>query len=350
MISKRKLWTVISIMAVATMLITSCAAPAPQVVEKIVTQVVKEEVQVVQTQVVETVKEVEKVVEKETLVEIQGAVPFPEAVSLDLGGSEVKRQPISEIVTYKALDSYTEPAWITELVNAGKLPPVAERLPKEPQVVLTSGMPTGIGTYGDVWRDFSACPTAGWNHGAGVTAGWFGIESMSFNDQALVQTGPLFRADQDIDPFPGLAKSWEWSADGKELTMNLIEGAKWSDGEPFNADDVIFTWEDYILDPNVNSWVQAGAWTWPDGSVAKLEKVDDYTIKWTFPVEKPVEKFYQMDELISTSCLPTSSSRSIPSTTPTWTTRNSRTRSPRIKLPKSRWGPGSPPNTRPTNC
>jgi ABC-type transport system substrate-binding protein len=35
--------------------------------------------------------------------------------------------------------------------------------------------------------------------------------------------------------------------------MNLIEGAKWSDGEPFTADDVMFTWEGYIVDPNVNS-------------------------------------------------------------------------------------------------
>ncbi len=84
---------------------------------------------------------------------------------------------------------------------------------------------------------------------------------MSNSYDALVQTGPLFRADTDIEPFPQLAKSWEWSADGKQLTMHLIEGAKWSDGVPFNADDVIFTWEDYISDPNVNSWQQGDAWT-----------------------------------------------------------------------------------------
>ncbi len=35
--------------------------------------------------------------------------------------------------------------------------------------------------------------------------------------------------------------------------MKLMEGVKWSDGVPFTADDVIFTWEDYISDPNVNS-------------------------------------------------------------------------------------------------
>ena len=179
------------------------------------------------------------------------SIPYGEPPELDLGGTTVERLPIDQIVTYKALDSYNEPEWVTALVEAGELPPVEERLPAEPKVILAGGMSNGIGVYGDVWRDFSACPTAGWNNGAGVTSGWFGIESMSFNYQALVKTGPLFRADQDLEPFPNLAKSWEWSDDGLQLTMHLIEGAKWSDGEPFTADDVIFTWEDLINDPNV---------------------------------------------------------------------------------------------------
>jgi peptide/nickel transport system substrate-binding protein len=226
----------------------------------------------------------------------EGAIEYPEAPALELGNAEVKRQPIDEIITYQALDEYHEPEWVSELVAQGELPPVEERLPKEPQVLLASGMATGIGTYGDVWRDFSACPTAGWNNGAGVTSGWFGIEAMSWWDTALVQTAPLFRADQDIEPFPQLAKSWEWSEDGKQLTMHLIEGAKWSDGQPFTADDVIFTWEDLILDPNnVRFGAKGDAWTW-DGVQATLEKVDDYTLLWTFPVAKPLEKFYLMDE------------------------------------------------------
>jgi peptide/nickel transport system substrate-binding protein len=224
------------------------------------------------------------------------ASEYLEPPELDLGGTPVQKMAIDQIVTYKALDEYHEPAWVTELVDAGKLPPVAERLPTEPQVILAASMSDGIGVYGDVWRDFSACPTAGWNNGAGVTSGWFGIEAMSFDYQALVKTGPLFRADQDVEPYPNLAKSWEWSEDGMQLTMHLIEGAKWSDGQPFTADDVIFTWEDLILDPNVVRFgPKASGWEW-DGVQATLEKVDDYTILWTFPVEKPVEKFYQMDE------------------------------------------------------
>ena len=232
--------------------------------------------------------------EKPAAVELQGPIPYPEPPQLEVGGEAVKRQPISEIVTYKALPEYKEPAWVTELVNQGKLPPVKERLPKEPQVILTSGMADGIGVYGDVGRFFSACPTAGWNFMAGTTAGWFGIEHYSYAYQALVLTGPLWRVDQDIDPFPNLAKSWEWSEDGTQLTMHLIEGAKWSDGQPFTADDVIFTWEDYISDPNVNSWRKADAFAF-GGVPAKLEKVDDFTIRWTFGVPKPPQALYLMD-------------------------------------------------------
>lgn len=273
-------------------LIVACNAQQPETVTIVETVVVEKEVQgetVTVVETVEVVKEVEKV------VEVQGPIPYPEEVPLNLEEVAVERVPIDQIMTYKALPKYNEPDWITDLVNQGELPPLEDRLPKEPQVVLESGMPDGIGQYGDAWRDFSACPTAGWNHGAGVTAGWFGIEAFSISEGSLVKTGPLYRADQDLEPMPNLAKSWEWSADGKELTMHLIEGAKWSDGEPFTSEDVMFTWEDYINDPNVNSWKTASSWEF-DGKPATLEAIDDYTIKFTFPVEKPVEKYYLMDE------------------------------------------------------
>ncbi len=225
-----------------------------------------------------------------------GTIDFPDPPELDLGGAAVEPLPIDQIVTYKALDEYHEPEWVTALVEAGELPPVEERLPKEPKVILSGGMSDGIGIYGDSWRDFSACPTAGWNNGAGVTSGWFGIEAMSFNYSALVKTGPLFRADQDLEPFPNTAKSWEWSEDGLQLTMHLIEGAKWSDGAPFTADDVIFTWEDLLNDDNVvRNGVKGEAFDL-DGQPSILEKVDDYTIRWTFATPRPMQLFYYMDE------------------------------------------------------
>lgn len=220
---------------------------------------------------------------------------YPEPNDLGLGGGEITRLPMDEVVTYEALPEYHQAPSLDAYVESGELPPVEERLPKEPQVYLTSGMQDGVGVYGDVWRGFSACPTAGYNDMAGTTMGWFGIESYTTRYQGLIKTGPLFRVDQDIEPMPNLAMSWEWSEDGKQLTMHLIEGAKWSDGEPFTADDVIFTWEGYTLDDNVNTGRHLDAWTW-DGEPASLEKVDDYTVMFTFPVEKPLDFWYLLAE------------------------------------------------------
>jgi len=226
---------------------------------------------------------------------VKDPIPFPDAPKLDVGDVTVKRLPINQIVTYKALDSYSEAPVLAKAVADKKLPAVKDRLPKEPQVVLTSGMKDGPGQYGDLWRGFSACPTAGWNNFAGTTAGWFGIESYSTNHACLCKTGPLFRADQDIEPFPNTAKSWEWSADGMSLTFHLIEGAKWSDGQPFTADDVLFTWEGYVTDPNVNSGRKLDAYKYGDKD-ATLEKVDDHTIKFTFGAPKPLSVFYDLNE------------------------------------------------------
>jgi|SwirhirootsSR3_FD_contig_81_1788278_length_2621_multi_2_in_0_out_0_2 peptide/nickel transport system substrate-binding protein len=226
---------------------------------------------------------------------VKPPVPYGDAPKLDVVGGEAKRMPINQIVTYKALDNYSEPDFVKKLVDEGKLPPVKDRLPKEPQVLLSAAMKDGPGEYGDLWRGFSACPTAGWNRQAGVSAGWFGIESYTTNNQSLFKAGPLFRADQDIEPFPNLAKSWSWSDDGMSLTVNLIEGAKWSDGQPFTADDVIFTWEGYVSDPNVNSGVTLDAFKYGDKD-ATLEKVDDYTLKFTFGIPKPLGVYYSLSE------------------------------------------------------
>src|SRR5687767_7799413 len=76
---------------------------------------------------------------------VKPPIPYPDAAPLDVGGAPVNRLPIDQIVTYKAMPEYHQPAWMDKLVEDGTLPPVEERLPKEPQVYLTSGMKDGIG-------------------------------------------------------------------------------------------------------------------------------------------------------------------------------------------------------------
>ncbi|MGB0385016.1 MAG: ABC transporter substrate-binding protein [Ardenticatenaceae bacterium] len=256
------------------------------------------EVEVVVTEIVEVEKEVEVEVEKEVLVNVQGAIPYPEGVPLGTGG-EAKKFALDEMIAYKALDAYSQPEWMDALVADGTLPPVEERLPAEPQVFLESGMSAGLGEYGGVWRDFSAVPTEGWNLCAGQTQGWFGINYIY--SESLVKSGPMFLRSDKVEPLPNLAKDWEWSDDGTELTMNLIEGAKWSDGDGFDSEDVMFTWEDIILDTNVNSWSSRTTWQIDEQDV-ELEAVDEYSIKFTFPTAFPTQMLFNMDFLDFTVC------------------------------------------------
>ena len=199
---------------------------------------------------------------------------------------------VSDIMEYKALPSYSEPEWMTkQFVETGKLPPVAERLPKEPLVYKAGDMPDGTGEYGDVIRHVIGGRPQGWNYAAGQIQGWGGIDIGMY--ECLTRTGPMFEVKADeLEPMPNLAKSWEWSEDGHELTMHLIEGAKWSDGVPFTADDVMFYWDDNIVDPNVKPLNSGGAESFGEGTT--LAKVDDYTVKWTFKDAFPKQYLYTM--------------------------------------------------------
>ena len=199
---------------------------------------------------------------------------------------------IKDIQVFKALPAYSEPDWVTEqFVKAGKLPAVKDRLPKEPLVFLSSNMPTGTGVYGDVMRHVIGGRPQGWNYAAGQVQGWGGIDIGTM--ECLTRTGPLFEVKaNELEPMPNLAKGWDWSADGHTLTMHLIEGAKWSDGVAFSADDVIFNWEDNISDPKIKPLNSAG----PDsfGVGTTLKKVDANTVVWTFKEAFPKQYLYTM--------------------------------------------------------
>lgn len=206
---------------------------------------------------------------------------------------KIKYVERSSILEFKALPEYHEPAWVTDkFVKTGKLPPVKDRLPKEPLVYKTGNMPDGTGVYGDTLRHVIGGRPEGWNYGAGQTQGWGGIDiGLS---ECLTRTAPLFQVEaKDTEPLPNLAKGWEWSPDGHKLTMHLIEGAKWSDGVPFNADDIMFYWEDEVIDPNVSP-LGGGASPEAFGEGTTLKKIDDYTIEWTFKDAFPKQYLYTM--------------------------------------------------------
>jgi peptide/nickel transport system substrate-binding protein len=76
---------------------------------------------------------------------------------------------------------------------------------------------------------------------------------------------------------PALAKSWTVSRDGKQYTLQLRRGLKFSDGQPFTADDVVFSFQVY-LDEKVDSpqrdLLVVG------GKPITVQKLDDYSVRF----------------------------------------------------------------------
>jgi peptide/nickel transport system substrate-binding protein len=155
---------------------------------------------------------------------------------------------------------YSEAPLLAEMVAAGELPAVEERLPAEPLVVQPI---ESVGEYGGTWY-----------------RGWRGIKD--FHCYGRIVYEPMLRWPRDpADPVQaGLAQDWQWSDGGRTLTLTLREGLKWSDGAPFTVDDIIFWWEDIENDTNITTAPHA-EWM-VNGEPMTLEKIDDITIKLNF--------------------------------------------------------------------
>ncbi|WEG72485.1 ABC transporter substrate-binding protein [Vagococcus intermedius] len=89
---------------------------------------------------------------------------------------------------------------------------------------------------------------------------------------------PLVRVEGDGTQKMELAEKLEPTDKGKALVVELKENVKWSDGQPFTADDVVFTYEQKVKKEN------GGADTlWIDDKPIKAEKLDEHTVKFNLP-------------------------------------------------------------------
>lgn len=101
---------------------------------------------------------------------------------------------------------------------------------------------------------------------------------------------PLASFNGKTELFPVLAaeapslENGQVAADGSSVTWKLKQDVKWADGEPFTADDVLFTYQ-YITNPEVKS-SSAGSYS----EVGSVEVIDDYTVKVNF--KQPTAAWY----------------------------------------------------------
>ena len=158
-----------------------------------------------------------------------------------------------------ALAANEAPA-LAEQVAAGALPPVDERLPDSPEVITPLAE---VGAYGGKLRR--------------VLGGSNDHNSILriVSPQGLTRWKPDFS-----EVIPNVAESWEVNDAGSEFTFNLRKGMKWSDGEPFTADDIMFFVDDLLH--NEEFYPSAPARFVVNGETMTAEKIDDHTVKLKF--------------------------------------------------------------------
>ncbi|MCA9996923.1 MAG: ABC transporter substrate-binding protein [Anaerolineales bacterium] len=104
-------------------------------------------------------------------------------------------------------------------------------------------------------------------------------ERQAGNVTAQIFSGLVWIED-DNSISPALAESWELSDDGKEYTLHLRQGVTFHNGETFDAQDVVTTWEAGKDPKNAYAYVYEEA--------DSVTVVDDYTVKITTPEPDPL--------------------------------------------------------------
>ena len=156
--------------------------------------------------------------------------------------------------------AFSESPDIAAQVAAGKLPPVADRLPAEPLVMLPN---VDCGKYGGTLRGLARA----YESGTSEILSWRQVNMVRYSDDFETVV-------------PNVAKGWEWNDDYTEVTFFLRKGHKFSDGQAFTADDVTFWANDIVNNKEIHKQTP---FPWSLGM--RAEKIDETTVKLVF--DKP---------------------------------------------------------------
>src|SRR5947199_352965 len=203
-----------------------------------------------------------------TLALVAGAVSAvvaAGALAANTGKSLIGKLEGPEVVTDPAKfpKTFTEAPQLAELVKAGKLPPVAERIGQDPLVIKPLHE---IGRYGGTWRGGFTGPADFWN----------GFRCCSGPDHLMFWD---YTGDKAM---PNLARGLEMQDGGRTWLLHLRRGMKWSDGKPFTADDFVFWFEDVYRNKDLVPTPSAAMAI--NGKQGEIQKVDTHTVR---PINTP---------------------------------------------------------------
>ena len=145
------------------------------------------------------------------------------------------------------------------------LPPLSNRIPQEPLVVVPYDT---IGKHGGTLDVLSNATEAG-------TSDFLSVRHVNF-----------VRFSDDLQTIvPNIAKGWKWNDDFTALTFYLRKGHKWSDGAPFTSADVKFYHDNLMLDANIfekpKDYITVG------GETMTVATPNETTVVFKLPSPKP---------------------------------------------------------------
>jgi peptide/nickel transport system substrate-binding protein len=154
-----------------------------------------------------------------------------------LGEGDVSWPSLSDTMP----SSFSESPMCAAKAAAGEIPALEDRLPENPLVISPA---ESIGEYGGTWYRAFTGPADGQNM------------------ERPMKDHILFFGTNMTDVQANIAESWTSNADATEFTLTLRKGLKWSDGDDYNTDDIMF-WYDHMvtnedLVPTPPSWMKSG--------------------------------------------------------------------------------------------
>ncbi len=158
---------------------------------------------------------------------------------------------------------------LEELVEEGKLPPLEERITPEP--VVLEGV-DGVHNYGGTWMRLAK--DTGDAYSIMNRLGYANLVRFSPHGYPIV---------------PHVAKEFEVFHDNTTFTFTLRKGMKWSDGEPFTADDIMYHWKYEQNDKSIR--LKPDSIFSHNGKPAKFTKINDLKFKIEF--EDPYGQFLE---------------------------------------------------------
>lgn len=155
---------------------------------------------------------------------------------------------------------------LADRVKAGTLPPVDKRIPRQPRVIDHFAGSDGPGKHGGQLNTLVA-------------------SSRDTRLMTIYSYTRLIVYDEKFALHPDILESFE-AKEGREFTLKLRAGHKWSDGHPFTTADFRFFWEDIANNselspsgPSVELMV--------DGQPPKVDIIDEVTIRYSWDKPNP---------------------------------------------------------------